>query len=68
MKNGRGKRSAAVIAAMIGALLTVTTSGCDDAEKFRAVAGDSIEQGVDLIADGIIDGIFAVFEPDNTTE
>ena len=67
MKNGRGKRSAAVMAAMIGGLLTVTTCGCDDAEEFRAVAGGSVEQGVNLIVDGIIDGLFAVFEPDDTS-
>ena len=64
MKDGRSRRGAAVMAAMIGGLLTVTTGGCDDAEEFRAVAGDSVEQGVNLIADGIIEGIFAVIEPD----
>ena len=66
MKDGRTRRGAAVMAAMIGGLLTVTTCGCDDAEEFRAIAGDSVEQGVNLIADGIIEGIFAVIEPDAT--
>lgn len=67
MKSKETKRGAAMIAAAMGAVLTACACGCDEAEEFRAAAGDSLKQGVNLIADGVIEGIFAVFEPDTTT-
>jgi len=44
-------------------------AGCDAVNKeFRAAAGPAIESGVDAILDGLVDGFFAVFDPDATTE
>jgi hypothetical protein len=39
--------------------------GCDDevSAEFRAAALDSIHQGFDAIAQGILDGVFAIAEP-----
>lgn len=54
----------------IGLGLTIA-SGCREAEEFRAVAGNQVQSGLTSIVTGLIDGIFAVIEPDaneNTTE
>ena len=45
-----------------------TLGGCVAAEKFRAAAGSSLQTGVNALADGLIDGVFAVFEPDTTSD
>lgn len=47
----------------IGLGLTIT-SGCREAEEFRAVAGNQVQSGLTSIVTGLIDGIFAVIEPD----
>lgn len=51
---------------LMGLLLTGTagTLGCDTWDEFRTVAGPNIETGVNAFVDGILDGLFAVFEPD----
>jgi hypothetical protein len=40
---------------------------CAAAEEFRSVAGDSLHAGVTSIATGLIDGMFAVLEPDGAS-
>lgn len=42
--------------------------GCDirSAQEFRAVAGPALEQAANALADGLLDGAFAVFEPDDS--
>lgn len=57
-----GPASLALIAAL-GPLL----AGCpDDVQReFRAAAGSSLQQGVNAILDGFVDGFFAVFEPED---
>lgn len=37
------------------------------AREFRSVAGTGLQQGVTTIANSLIDGVFAVLEPDATT-
>ena len=68
-----GDRKASVIgwrrvglAVCLPALLL--SAGCEAITKeFRAVAGPAIETGVNSILDGLVDGFFAVFDPDETT-
>ena len=42
-------------------------TGCVTGEEFRAVAGPAVETGVTSIVNGLLDGLFAVIEPDATT-
>lgn len=46
------------------AVLCAAGPGCRTAERFRAAAGSSLHTGVQSIATGLIDGMFAVFEPE----
>lgn len=48
--------------------LAAAGTGCDTAERFRAAAGSSLHTGVQSIATGLIDGVFAVFEPEPAAE
>ncbi len=57
----RGTRRAACAFVGIAFLL----SGCSLGEEFRAAAGPAVETGVNAILDGLVDGLFAVIEPDN---
>ena len=45
---------------------TVMT-GCITGPEFRAAAGPGIESGVSAIVNGVLDGLFAVIEPDAST-
>jgi len=56
------RKSIAMI--MFAAMLPLT--GCAEAEEFRSVAGSTIQAGVQTVASGIIDGLFAVLDPDTT--
>ena len=42
--------------------------GCLTGEEFRAVAGPSVQSGVTSIVNGVLDGLFAVIEPETTTD
>ncbi len=43
------------------------TVGCDGVfEEFRAAATTDLKAGVNSILDGVVDGVFAVFEPDDS--
>ena len=52
-------------AVLVGVMMCVCT-GCDSerAKDFREASGASLEQGVDYIIDGLIDGAFELWEPD----
>lgn len=48
------------------ALLAVASAGCEmDGKEFRAVAGPSLELGLTTVVNGIIDGAFAEYLPDD---
>ncbi len=55
--------------AVIGSIGVLPVSACNGTlgTEFRSVAGDSIKQGVLSIVTGLIDGMFAVIEPDTTS-
>ena len=60
----RSKRAWCAILAFAAATL-VTGIACDDEEAgraFRDAAASSLQAGVNSIVDGIVDGVFAVFE------
>ena len=42
-------------------------TGCQGAQDFRAAANSSLEIGLDAIADGLIDGLFAVMALEDST-
>lgn len=65
MKNRAGYIKALMMAAGVS---VYGLNGCSAAEEFRSVAGDSLKSGMTTIATGLIDGIFAVFEPDATSD
>jgi hypothetical protein len=60
------KRGRAMVWILAAGLLIVS-GGCEDAEEFRSVAGDSLHTGLTTITTGVLDGLFAVFEPDAET-
>ncbi len=50
-------------------LAGLSMGGCnDDFDEFRTAAGPQLEAGIDALLDGLVDGIFAVVEPDTATE
>jgi hypothetical protein len=55
--------------AVIGSIGVLPVSACNGTlgTEFRSVAGASIKQGVLSIVTGLIDGMFAVIEPDSTS-
>jgi hypothetical protein len=50
----------------VGFPLTIST-GCVTGREFRAAAGPAVQQGLALILDGVVDGLFAVVEPEPET-
>lgn len=46
--------------------LTFLLGGCSLGQEFRAAAGPAFETGINAILDGLVDGVFAVIEPDGT--
>ncbi|HRX83629.1 MAG TPA: hypothetical protein P5572_01275 [Phycisphaerae bacterium] len=38
--------------------------GCSSAQEFRTAAADSLYTGMQSIAAGLVDGLYAVFQPD----
>jgi hypothetical protein len=57
-----GVRGAILALAAVSLLLG---TACDEEEAFRtfrSTASDSIQSGVNSIVDGLVDGLFAVFE------
>ncbi len=65
---GSFKRPRMVLAALVAILIFNSggTIACDGVfEEFRAAASDELEEGVNAILDGVVTGVFAVFEPDD---
>ena len=48
------------------AMLLATQLGCRSAQEFREVAGPAVHSGVTDIVNGLVDGMFAVIDPDDT--
>ncbi|HEY3243787.1 MAG TPA: hypothetical protein VGM03_10590 [Phycisphaerae bacterium] len=44
---------------------TLIVAGCYGGKEFRDAAGPALRTGLDSIATGLIDGAYAVFEPDS---
>jgi hypothetical protein len=58
-----------VLAAMVAILIfnSAGTIACDGVfEEFRAAASGELKAGVNSILDGVVTGVFAVFEPDDS--
>lgn len=50
----------------VGTVFGILPSACNAGiDEFRAVATDDVHAGVKTILDGLVDGIFAVIEPDS---
>jgi hypothetical protein len=51
------------------ALAALACTGCesDMAKEFRTAARPQLEAGVDSLVSGLLDGAFALWEPDTTT-
>ena len=60
----RFARHASIVAA---AMSLRAVSGCGAAGKeFRSIAGPAVQQGVSSIVNGLLDGVFAVVDPNTT--
>jgi hypothetical protein len=53
-----------VVTSCIVVLVAIACGGCLTGKEFRAAAGPAMESGVDSILDGLVDGLFAVIEPE----
>ncbi len=56
-----------VLALSISTLVLGGLSGCEAGREFRAAAVPALQTGVTQILTGLLDGIFAVIEPDTDT-
>lgn len=56
-------------ATLVGGSALLPASACNGqlGQQFRVAAGDSIEQGVQSIVAGVLDGVFAIVAPDSTS-
>ncbi len=64
-KSDLGRR--AVLTALGLAVLPVQV-GCLHGPEFRDAALPAIESGLDLILDGVVDGVFAAIQVESTTD
>lgn len=68
MKNNLLNRSRRVMALFVTGAGLMQLSGCPvTGREFVATAGPSVKNGVTLIVNGLLDGLFAAIEPDATT-
>ncbi|MGE3182352.1 MAG: hypothetical protein AB7N71_12035 [Phycisphaerae bacterium] len=68
--NRASKRRSTAAVAWIGALCGLAgLTGCEKEvqDEFRAAAATSLQQGFNAILTGIVDGVFAVIEPETDT-
>jgi len=56
------------LAVIITIIALCGVTGCVTGREFRKVAGPAVQTGVTAIVNGLLDGIFAVIEPDTTTD
>ncbi len=54
--------------AVTGGLALSLAGGCAEAEEFRAIASGQVQSGLTSIVTGLINGVFAVIEPDQVTD
>ena len=68
--SGRRSWGSIPLVAVLAVLALVAGAGCesDMAKEFRDASGAELEQGVDLLMDGLIDGAFQIWAPDSTTD
>lgn len=64
-RNG-GRVHRALIVGLAFAALAVQ-AGCLTGTEFRSTAIPAVQAGVSQIVDGLLDGLFAVIEPDGTS-
>ncbi len=59
------RRTAKLLSGWVAiALGLLTLTGCEElVNEFRTVAGSNLQQGVLSILTGVVDGAFAVFDP-----
>jgi len=67
VRSSRRFLAGALAGIAVGFPLTLST-GCVTGTEFRAAAGPAVQQGLTLILDGVLDGLFAVVEPDATVD
>jgi len=60
----RLKPLAAIV--LLGAVTLLATGGCNKlGDEFRAAAGPELQAGVTQLLNGLVDGTFAVVDPDD---
>ena len=62
----RVRRSQALAVAIASIALSGVT-GCVTGREFREAAGPAFQTGVTAIVNGLLDGLFAIIEPDANT-
>lgn len=62
----RVRRSQALTIAVATIALSSMT-GCVTGREFREAAGPAFQTGVTAIVNGLLDGLFAIIEPDTNT-
>ncbi len=67
MKRSRFSRLAMSLVFMAGGSTMVTACDGQLAQEFRSAAAQGLKDGVTTIATSLIDGLFAVITPDETT-
>ena len=65
-RNNSGGASSVVT---VIAALACICAGCDSeiAKDFRSASRTQLESGVNTIVDGLLDGVFTLWEPDSTS-
>ena len=63
----RVRRSQA-LAVTITTIALCGVTGCVTGREFRKTAGPAVRIGVTAIVNGLLDGLFAVIEPDTTAD
>jgi len=66
MNGSSWRRIASGLAVALGGSSLVRLNACtgDLGLEFRTAAGDSIQQGVQSIVTGVVDGLFSVIDPE----
>jgi hypothetical protein len=62
---GKRCRMGAASALLLVSLVVCPACDSDIEREFRGAAVDSFESGLNLMADGLLDGLFAVLEPND---
>ena len=56
------------VTAITMVVAAVFSTGCLSGREFRDIAGPAVHSGVSLILDGLVDGVFAVIDPDTASD